>query len=808
MARETKKGTRKQKTKKDVRDQATEPVVQAAAVPGRDLKGLLCAWFMNTIRTLWAWSWLLSVFFAIVIAFTLGSYSLNDPSFSVSTGRTPENFCGALGAWTADLMLSVFGFSAWWFVLGSAMIGFFAIRTAWRRMKGETDPLRINPPKITAAVGFLAVLVGSTCLEALRLRRFQMILPGEPGGILGDSLAWGIRHYIGVGLSTVLFVSLIAVGLSLLMDFQWGDVAERIGRFICCWFIDPVARLLKTKRREEVLAPQDEPETVDTDASIVPIVRVVDDDTPPAAFVETLARADAFSASVPASAGPAVQAAPRASKHADCPLSMSLLDEPPAHREANSADDLQMTGRLIVSKLKSYGIEASIGGIQPGPVITQYWLEPGPGVKGSQIDNVRDDLRRTLGVQAVRVVPSIPNTSFIGLEVPNPVRETVRLKEILESKAFRESTAPLTLALGKDIGGKAFVIDLAKMPHLLVAGTTGSGKSVGINAMILSMLYRNSPADLRLVLIDPKMLEFSLYNGIPHLLCPVVTDMNKAASALKWLTREMDRRYAVMSRMGVRHFNNYIEKIRRAAENGETIPDPLQSPEDPVQKPLEVWPFIVCIVDELADLMLTNRKEVEGEITRLTQKARAAGIHLIIATQRPSVDVVTSLIKANVPTRISFQVASGIDSRVILGESGAESLLGWGDMLLRRPGVPQSTRIQGCFVADDEVLRVVTELQKLGEPDYIDSVTEEPDDEGGDGDAGAGGGRRSGESDPLYDKAVDLVLRERRATISFVQRHLGVGYNRAANLLEAMEEARIVSKANSMGRREILVPEN
>ncbi len=652
------------------------------------------------------------------------------------------------------------------------------------------------------------MLVGSTCLEALRLRRFQMILPGEPGGILGDSLAWGIRHYIGVGLSTVLFVSLIAVGLSLLMDFQWGDVAERIGRFICCWFIDPVARLLKTKRREEVLAPQDEPETVDTDASIVPIVRVVDDDTPPAAFVETLARADAFSASVPASAGPAVQAAPRASKHADCPLSMSLLDEPPAHREANSADDLQMTGRLIVSKLKSYGIEASIGGIQPGPVITQYWLEPGPGVKGSQIDNVRDDLRRTLGVQAVRVVPSIPNTSFIGLEVPNPVRETVRLKEILESKAFRESTAPLTLALGKDIGGKAFVIDLAKMPHLLVAGTTGSGKSVGINAMILSMLYRNSPADLRLVLIDPKMLEFSLYNGIPHLLCPVVTDMNKAASALKWLTREMDRRYAVMSRMGVRHFNNYNEKIRRAAENGETIPDPLQSPEDPVQKPLEVWPFIVCIVDELADLMLTNRKEVEGEITRLTQKARAAGIHLIIATQRPSVDVVTSLIKANVPTRISFQVASGIDSRVILGESGAESLLGWGDMLLRRPGVPQSTRIQGCFVADDEVLRVVTELQKLGEPDYIDSVTEEPDDEGGDGDAGAGGGRRSGESDPLYDKAVDLVLRERRATISFVQRHLGVGYNRAANLLEAMEEARIVSKANSMGRREILVPEN
>lgn len=807
MARETKKGTRKQRTKRDVPDTVIEPAVQAAAAPGRDLKGLLCAWIMNTIRTLWAWSWLLSVLFAIVIALALGTYSLNDPSFSVSTGRTPENFCGALGAWTADFMLSAFGFSAWWFVLGSAMIGIFAIRTAWRRMKGETDPLRINPPKLTAAVGFLAVLVGSTCLEALRLRRFEMILPGEPGGILGDSLAWGVRHYIGVGLSTVLFAALIAVGLSLLMDFQWEDVAERVGRFICRCILDPVSQLFRPKRSEEVFVRQDEPE-VDARAGIVPIVQTGDRTAASVAdVIMPAASAESAGASLRAAAE-SVKIAPKPVRTVSCALSMSLLDEPPEHREANSDDDLQMTGRLIVSKLKSYGIEASIGGIQPGPVITQYWLEPGPGVKGSQIDNVRDDLRRTLGVQAVRVVPSIPNTSFIGLEVPNPIRETVRLKEILESKAFRESTAPLTLALGKDIGGKAFVIDLAKMPHLLVAGTTGSGKSVGINAMILSMLYRNSPADLRLVLIDPKMLEFSLYNGIPHLLCPVVTDMNKAASALKWLTREMDRRYAVMSRLGVRHFNNYNEKIRRAAENGETIPDPTQAPDDPVKKPLEAWPFIVCIVDELADLMLTNRKEVEGEITRLTQKARAAGIHLIIATQRPSVDVVTSLIKANVPTRISFQVASGIDSRVILGESGAESLLGWGDMLLRRPGVPQSTRIQGCFVADDEVLRVVTELQKQGEPDYIDSVTEDPDEDGADGCAVSGGGRRSGESDELYDKAVDLVLRERRATISFVQRHLGIGYNRAANLLEAMEEARVVSKANSAGRREILVPEN
>ena len=344
---------------------------------------------------------------------------------------------------------------------------------------------------------------------------------------------------------------------------------------------------------------------------------------------------------------------------------------------------------------------------------------------------------------------------------------------------------------------------MAKTPHLLVAGTTGSGKSVGINAMILSMLFRNGPDRLRLVLIDPKMLEFSLYNGIPHLLCPVVTDMNKAASALKWLTREMDHRYAVMSRIGVRHFTSYNEKVAQAERRGEPIRDPMAAPGDPLAENLKPWPYIVCVVDELADLMLTNRKEVEGEITRLTQKARAAGIHLILATQRPSVDVVTSLIKANVPTRISFQVASSTDSRVILGESGAEQLLGYGDMLLHRPGDTGATRIQGCFVDDGEVMRVVDELKKQGSPQYLAEVTESVDPQG---DEGAGPvGRRSGEEDPLYDKAVDIVIRENRASISFVQRHLGIGYNRAANILEAMESAGVVSKATATGKRSVLV---
>lgn len=810
MAKETKKSTRKKKTL------APEVTQESGATRGRDLKTLLSTWFMGTVRTLWAWSWLLSVFVVVVLALMLGSYSLNDPAFSVASGRTPDNFCGALGAWTADFMLSAFGFSAWWFVLGSAMIGFFAIRTAWRRMNGETDPLRINPPKLTAAVGFIALLVGSTCLEALRLRRFEMILPGEPGGIVGDSLAWGIRHYIGVGLSTTFFFALIAIGLSLLMDFQWSIVAERVGRPICRWLIDPIWRLFTKKKEAEPDALPEVPSINDEPLPTTSSLRILRPSDEPivneSSLPEELVDDDAPAVSAPVSGSMSQRRTPSVKPVVAKPttppastLSMTLLDEPDLEAEKSSEESLAMTGRLIVSKLKSYGIEAEVTGAQTGPVITQFWLEPGPGVKGSQIEGVRDDLRRTLGVQAVRVVPSIPGTSYIGLEVPNPVRETVRLKEILDSKAFRQSSAPLTLALGKDIAGKPFAIDLAKMPHLLVAGTTGSGKSVGINAMILSMLYRNTPADLRLVLIDPKMLEFSLYNGIPHLLCPVVTDMNKAASALKWLTKEMDRRYAVMSHVGVRHFNNYNDKIRKATAQGEVIPDPMAAPDDPAPKALETWPFVVCIIDELADLMLTNRKEVEGEITRLTQKARAAGIHLVIATQRPSVDVVTSLIKANVPTRISFQVASGVDSRVILGESGAESLLGWGDMLLRRPGVPQATRIQGCFVADDEVLRVVAELRKMGEPDYINAVTEAEDDDEGET---ASVGRRSGESDPLYDKAVDLVLRERRATISFVQRHLGIGYNRAANLLEAMEEARVVSKANSAGRREILVQEN
>lgn len=761
------------------------------------------SWLMSLVRLLWERSWGLSILVGGFLLMALGSYSRLDPSFSVNTAADPQNWCGFSGAYAADLMLLAFGQSAWWFVLGCFMIAFFAFRSAYRRRQGETDPRRINPPRLSAAVGFIAILLGSTCLEALRMRRFQPELPGDPGGIMGDSLAFGIRYYIGVGLSTVLFFVLIAIGLSLLMDFQWSEVAEKIGEFLFRRVIGPLRGLKADKTAVEdggkVVAPAVTPAPA---AAAGEAPRIMPAQLRREPLAEAAAADGGQTAAPQTTARP--PAAPVVAARTMQP-SMDLLDEPGADGKPEvDRESLAMTGRMIVAKLKSYNIEATVKGAQTGPVITQFWLEPGPSVKGSQIEGVQDDLRRALGVQSVRIVPSIPNTSYIGLEVPNPVRETVRLKEVLCTEEFKTSKAPLLLALGKDIAGVPYSVDLAKMPHLLVAGTTGSGKSVGINAMILSMLYRNDPSNLRLVLIDPKMLEFSLYNDIPHLLCPVVTDMNKASTALKWLTSEMDRRYAVMSHIGVRHFTTYNEKVRQAQARGEPIVDPTQiSADGTPPEPLEPWPYIVCIVDELADLIMTNRKEVESEITRLTQKARAAGMHLIIATQRPSADVVTSLIKANVPTRISFQVASAVDSRVILGESGGESLLGWGDMLIHRPGQQQATRVQGCFVDDDEVIRVAEDLKRQGRPEYVSAVTDTVD---GQGEAG-GGTRKTGEDDARYDEAVGVVLRERRASISFVQRQLGIGYNRAANILEAMEANGVVSKPSSSGKREILVPQ-
>jgi S-DNA-T family DNA segregation ATPase FtsK/SpoIIIE len=443
----------------------------------------------------------------------------------------------------------------------------------------------------------------------------------------------------------------------------------------------------------------------------------------------------------------------------------------------------------------------------PGPVITRYEVEPAVGEKGSQIVNLGRDLARSLSLTSIRVVETIPGKNCMGLELPNAKRQIVRLSEILGSKVYNDGLSSLTVALGKDIAGHPIVADLAKMPHLLVAGTTGSGKSVGINATILSLLYKAEPQDVRLILIDPKMLEMSVYEGIPHLLAPVVTDMKHAGHALNWAVNEMERRYKLMSHLGVRNLSGYNSKIAEAAKNEILIPNPFSiTPDAP--EPLEKLPTIVIIIDELADLMMVVGKKVEELIARIAQKARAAGLHLILATQRPSVDVITGLIKANIPTRMAFQVSSKIDSRTILDQMGAESLLGMGDMLYMPPGSGYPIRVHGAFVSDDEVHRVVKFLKAQGEPNYIEGILEGgTGDEAGEGGSGASGGAdASAESDPLYDQAVAIVLKNRKASISLVQRHLRIGYNRAARLLEQMENSGVVSSMQSNGNREILVP--
>ena len=489
--------------------------------------------------------------------------------------------------------------------------------------------------------------------------------------------------------------------------------------------------------------------------------------------------------------------------HPDSPLPpLHLLDEAKGEIEVQSAETLEFTSRLIERKLMDFGIEVKVLAAMPGPVITRYELEPAAGVKGSQVLNLSKDLARALSVVSIRVVETIPGKSCMGLEIPNPKRQIVYLSEIMGSQAYADVSSPLAIAMGKDIAGKAVVADLAKMPHVLVAGTTGSGKSVAINAMILSLVYKAEASKVRMILIDPKMLELSVYEGIPHLLAPVITDMRQAANALNWGVAEMERRYKLMSALGVRNLAGYNVKVRDAIKDGNPITHPFTlTPDSP--EPLEELPLIVIVIDELADLMMVVGKKVEEPIARLAQKARACGIHLVVATQRPSVDVITGLIKANIPTRVAFQVSSKIDSRTILDQMGAEALLGQGDMLYQPPGTTYPQRIHGAFVSDAEVHRVVQHLKAQGEPNYIEGILTGGSEDGGElGDMESSGG----ESDPLYDEAVAIVMKTRRASISSVQRQLRIGYNRAARLIEEMERAGLVSSMQSNGNREVLAP--
>ncbi|RKP56670.1 DNA translocase FtsK [Pararobbsia silviterrae] len=748
--------------------------------------------------------WLVQAALLLFLVMALVSYTRRDPSWTHSAQVDHiSNWAGRVGAWTSDLLFLLFGLSAyWWIVLLARGVAGGYKRIAEPRERGgrgfdddDGASAHVGEGWVVQIGAFALVLLSSMGIESLRMWSLKLALPRSSGGVFGDLVANAVSHALGFTGGTLALLFAFGIGLSLYFKFSWLSVAEKVGEAI----INAVtlARLRQEAKRDRkageaaavkrenkvergrVKLEEHEPVQIVPQVTTVPTSERVEKEKQQPLFAE-----------MPDSTLP--------------PL--ALLDPAAAVQETVSADTLEFTSRLIEKKLKDFGVEVSVVAAYPGPVVTRYEIEPATGVKGSQIVGLAKDLARSLSLVSIRVVETIPGKNYMALELPNPRRQTVRLSEILGSEIYADAPSALTMGLGKDISGKPVVADLAKMPHLLVAGTTGSGKSVGINAMILSLLYKATPDQVRMMLIDPKMLEMSVYEGIPHLLCPVVTDMRQAGNALNWTVAEMERRYKLMSKLGVRNLSGYNNKIDDAAKREEKIPNPFSlTPDAP--EPLDRLPTIVVVIDELADLMMVVGKKVEELIARIAQKARAAGIHLILATQRPSVDVITGLIKANVPTRMAFQVSSKIDSRTILDQQGAESLLGMGDMLYLPPGTGLPVRVHGAFVSDDEVHRVVEKLKESGEANYIEGILEggvagEDGVEGGE--AGAGGA--GGESDPLYDQACEIVIKHKRASISLVQRHLRIGYNRAARLLEQMEQSGMVSAMSSNGNREILVP--
>lgn len=747
---------------------------------------------------------------ALVLGFwliALLSHSLADPAWS-TTGSQDQvgNWGGQLGAWLADASYFLFGFSVWWLLLAALRVWLSALAN---RLRGGTPTAHEAPEPSEVAwwqragvrrlafwVSLLLLLTGSVVLEWGRLYRFEPLLPGHGGGVLGHLLGPVGLRWLGFNGSALCALALIVACAPRVFRFSWGHWAERLGGLLDEWF---------ESRREKREAVEDQrigEQAAREREVVVQVEREVSEEQHPTPVVIEPARVE-------------VPKSERVAKERQKPLfvdmpdsklpQVDLLDAASGPQSTVDSQTLEMTSRLIEKKLKDFGVEVRVVAAAPGPVITRYEIEPATGVKGSQIVNLSRDLARSLSLVSIRVIETIPGKNLMALELPNAKRQTIKLSEILGSQVYNDARSLLTMGLGKDIAGLPVVADLAKMPHCLVAGTTGSGKSVGINAMILSLLYKADAKDVRLLLIDPKMLELSVYEGIPHLLCPVVTDMKQAANGLNWCVAEMEKRYKLMSKMGVRNLAGFNAKIDEARARGEHIGNPFSlTPEQP--EPLERLPHIVVVIDELADLMMVVGKKIEELIARLAQKARAAGIHLILATQRPSVDVITGLIKANIPTRISFQVSSKIDSRTILDQMGAESLLGMGDMLYMPSGTGFPIRVHGAFVSDDEVHRVASYLkEQYGEPNYIDGVLESAAGDGEGGDIFGEGGGEGGEKDPLYDQAVAIVLQDRKASISYVQRKLKIGYNRAARLLEDMENAGLVSALTSSGQRDILV---
>jgi DNA segregation ATPase FtsK/SpoIIIE, S-DNA-T family len=722
---------------------------------------------------------------ALLLAAILLTHTAADPGFSTTGDGGPlHNLGGRVGAWLSDLLLMLFGLSAWWWVVLAAA---YVIHT-FRHL--DETPLAGGRQRGFRLGGFGLLLLGSTGIEWLRTWHWAVALPDAHGGVLGAGLGATAGALLGFTGGSLVLLLLMAVGFSLFTGVSWLSMAERTGagvewtwwKSIQTWqaYRDRKLGEAAQQKREAKVSVEKKKRVEAPPIRIEPVVKEV----PQSERAVTEKQAPLFS-DLP-----------------DSPLPpLHLLDPADEAVETASPEALEFTSLMIERKLAEFGVEVKVVSASPGPVITRYEIEPAVGVKGSQIVNLAKDLARTISVTSIRVVEAIPGKHTMGLEIPNPKRQIVRLSEILGSKAYHDSTSPLTITLGKDIAGNPVVADLGKMPHLLVAGTTGSGKSVGVNAMILSLVYKSDPSAVRMIMVDPKMLELSIYEGIPHLLAPVVTDMKQAASALNWCVGEMERRYKLLSAVGVRNLAGYNQKVRDAKKAGTPLTHPFSlTPDNP--EPLETLPMIVVMIDELADLMMVVGKKVEELIARLAQKARAAGIHLILATQRPSVDVITGLIKANIPTRIAFQVSSKIDSRTILDQMGAEALLGQGDMLYLPPGTGMPQRVHGAFVSDSEVHRVVDYLKSLGEPEYIEGVLESPEIGGEGGEFG----EAAAEADPLYDQAVAYVLKSRRASISSVQRQLRIGYNRAARMIEDMERAGLVSSMQSNGNRDVLAP--
>lgn len=731
---------------------------------------------------------------ALYLLIALWTYAPSDPAWSYrGPSEQVTNAGGRVGAVLADVLFNLFGYVAYLFPVMIAVLG-------WKLYVHRKDPLPASTrQRILVGTGFTLALLGACGLASLHFAPGEGV-PFASGGWLGTAVGTGLAAAFSFLGATLFLLAMFLAGVTLFAGLSWLRVMDETGRlafmlaervrYLASTLVDRAIGLRARRVRREAVTEEKKVLEKHAPPRIEPVIAHV----PPSRRVEKERQVPLFDMPGPKELPP-----------------LSLLDPPDKQKPPQfSKQSLESMARLLEKKLLDFDIEAQVVAVQPGPVITLFEIEPAPGIKAAQITALARDLARSLSVVSVRVVENIPGKTTVGIEIPNEQREVVRLSEILASQAYEESPSPLTLGLGKDIAGHPVVTDLARMPHLLIAGTTGSGKSVCMNSLILNIVYKSTPEQVRFIMVDPKMLELAVYEGIPHLLAPVVTDMKQAANAFKWCIAEMERRYRLMAALGVRNLAGFNRKVKEAIDDRKPIPDPLYTPaspqdEIPTLKPL---PLIVIFVDELADLMMVVGKKVEELIARLAQKARAAGLHLVLATQRPSVDVITGLIKANIPTRIAFQMSSRVDSRTVLDQMGAEQLLGQGDMLFLQPGQGVPTRVHGVFVADHEVHKVASFLKKQGAPAYDDRILTADsgvNDLGllqeGTADAGTGDA-----DDPLYEEALKIVLESRRASVSGVQRRLRIGYNRAARLIERMEQAGVVGPLQPNGNREVLVP--